>query len=304
MASKVRFMCTKNLVRILMVRTIPRSFFFFLNDPAPPEISPLPLPDALPIGPPAGTAVSDQQLRLSPSPLPSPARAEGVLLEVSGLTAGYGAGPIVFGVDLEVAQKEIIALIGANGAGKSTLLGVLSGLVPSSGGSVRLAGRDITNAQPDAVVAAGLAHVPQGRRLFATMSVEKNLLLGAYLRRGPQVRQDLERVLGYFPALEDKLARDAGTLSGGEQQMVAIGRGLMARPRLLMIDEPSLGLAPKVVERVVEVATEIHREGIAMLLVEQDVVVALDAAARAYVLESGRVALSGRAGDVERDPAV
>ena len=239
----------------------------------------------------AGTAVSDQ----APG---------GQLLQVSGLTAGYGAGPILFGVDLEVAQGEMVALIGANGAGKSTLLGVLSGLVPSSGGSVRLAGRDITNAQPDAVVAAGLAHVPQGRRLFATMSVEKNLLLGAYLRRGPEVREDLERVLGYFPALADKLDRDAGTLSGGEQQMVAIGRGLMGRPKLLMIDEPSLGLSPKVVERVVEVATEIHRGGTAMLLVEQDVVLALEAASRAYVLENGRIALSGRSEELERDPAV
>jgi len=253
---------------------------------------------------PTGTPVSER-LRPSPSPRTSPAtRGDRVLLEVCDLTAGYGAGPILFGVDLEVAQGEMVALIGANGAGKSTLLGVLSGLVRCSGGSVRLAGRDITNAQPDAVVAAGLAHVPQGRRLFATMSVEKNLLLGAYLRRGPEVRDDLERVLGYFPALVDKLDRDAGTLSGGEQQMVAIGRGLMGRPKLLMIDEPSLGLSPKVVERVVEVATEIHRGGTAMLLVEQDVVLALEAASRAYVLENGRIALSGRSEELERDPAV
>ncbi|HKF75944.1 MAG TPA: ABC transporter ATP-binding protein [Candidatus Dormibacteraeota bacterium] len=226
------------------------------------------------------------------------------LLQVRGLTAGYHAGPVLFGVDMDVAVGELVALIGANGAGKSTLLGVLSGLVPSAGGRVRFAGRDITDAQPDAIVAAGLAHVPQGRRLFATMSVEKNLRLGAYLRRDREVRQDLDRVLDYFPALADKLARDAGTLSGGEQQMVAIGRGLMARPRLLMIDEPSLGLAPKVVERVVDVAAEISRGGIAVLLVEQDVVIALDVARRAYVLENGRFALSGRSEDVERDPAV
>jgi len=225
-------------------------------------------------------------------------------LEVRGLTAGYGAGPVLFGVDLDVRHGELVALIGANGAGKSTLLGVLSGLVPGSGGVVRFDGRDITHAQPNAVVAAGLAHVPQGRRLFATMSVEKNLMLGAYLRRGPEVRQDLQRVLGYFPALQDKLARDAGTLSGGEQQMVAIGRGLMGRPKLLMIDEPSLGLAPNVVERVVEVATEVNRNGTAVLLVEQDVVIALEAASRAYVLENGHVTLSGRSDDLERDPAV
>ena len=226
------------------------------------------------------------------------------LLTVRGLTAGYDAGPVLFGIDMDVAAGELVALIGANGAGKSTLLGVLSGLVRSSAGSVRLAGRDITNARPDAIVAAGLVHVPQGRRLFGTMSVEKNLLLGAHLRRDREVRTDLEQVLGHFPALADKLSRDARTLSGGEQQMVAIGRGLMGRPRLLMIDEPSLGLAPNVVERVVEVAAEISGEGIAVLLVEQDVVTALDAAPRAYVLENGRFVLSGSSDEVERDPAV
>jgi branched-chain amino acid transport system ATP-binding protein len=226
------------------------------------------------------------------------------LLQVRDLTAGYGAGPVLFGVDLDVGQGELVALIGANGAGKSTLLGVLSGLVPSTGGVVRFAGRDITRAQPDAIVAAGLAHVPQGRRLFATMSVRKNLLLGAYRRRDREVGQDLERVLGYFPALRDKLARSAGTLSGGEQQMVAIGRGLMARPRLLMIDEPSLGLAPNVVERVVAVAAEINQDGTAVLLVDQDVVIALEASARAYVLENGRVVLSGSSDELERNPAI
>ena len=253
----------------------------------------------------------EQRWGLPPSPQPSPARGEGekgegeaLLLEVRGLTAGYGAGPVLFGVDLEVGRGELVALIGANGAGKSTLLGVLSGLVPSISGSVRLAGHDITRAHPDAVVAAGLAHVPQGRRLFANLSVEKNLLLGAYLRRGPEVRQDVDRVLAYFPPLKDLLSRAAGTLSGGEQQMVAIGRGLMARPKLLMIDEPSLGLAPKVVERVVEVAAEINRDGTAMLLVEQDVAVALEAASRAYVMENGLIAVSGPARELERDPAV
>jgi branched-chain amino acid transport system ATP-binding protein len=149
-----------------------------------------------------------------------------------------------------------------------------------------------------------MMHVPQGRRLFATISVERNLLLGAYLRRDKEVRSDLERVLGYFPALQDKLARDAGTLSGGEQQMVAIGRGLMGRPRLLMIDEPSLGLAPKVVETVIEVAAAINRDGTSVLLVEQDVLVALEAADRGYVLENGRVVLSGPAARLREDPAV
>src|SRR6202521_2805280 len=166
------------------------------------------------------------------------------LLQVRGLNAGYDAGPVLFGIDLEIAPSELIALVGANGAGKSTLLGVLSGLVRATSGSITLAGADVTNARPEVLVRNGVAHVPQGRRLFGTISVEKNLLLGAYLRRDREIRADLERVLGYFPALKDKLGREAGTLSGGEQQMVALGRGLMARPKLLMVDELSLGLAP------------------------------------------------------------
>src|SRR5262245_45760639 len=166
------------------------------------------------------------------------------LLRVRGLTAGFGAGPVLFGVDLDLHAGELVALIGANGAGKSTLLGVLSGLLPATSGSVVFDGRDVTNWRPERLVGAGLVHVPQGRRLFASLSVARNLRLGAYRRRDGEVEADLGRVLGYFPALADKLRRDAGTLSGGEQQMVAIGRGLMARPRLLMIDEPSRGLAP------------------------------------------------------------
>jgi branched-chain amino acid transport system ATP-binding protein len=226
------------------------------------------------------------------------------LLNVRGLNAGFDAGPVLFGIDLEVLAGELIALVGANGAGKSTLLGVLSGLVQATSGTVTLSGEDVTNARPEVLVRKGVAHVPQGRRLFGTMSVEKNLMLGAYLRRDNEVRDDLGRVLDHFPALKDKLAREAGTLSGGEQQMVAIGRGMMARPKLLMVDELSLGLAPKVVDRLIDVIRDIHREGMALLLVEQDVLVALDAANRAYVLENGRVALSGAAADVKDDPGV
>ncbi len=226
------------------------------------------------------------------------------LLRVRGLTAGFGAGPVLFGIDMDVAEGELIAVIGANGAGKSTLLGTLSGLVRPTAGTVSLNGVDITGARPEAVVKAGIAHVPQGRRLFGTLTVERNLMLGAYLRRDREVRADLERVLGYFPALADKLGRDAANLSGGEQQMVAIGRGLMARPRLLMIDELSLGLAPKVVERLIEVAREINQGGTTMLLVEQDVLVALEAADRGYVLENGRVAMSGPAATLREDPGV
>lgn len=211
---------------------------------------------------------------------------------------------MLFGIDLDVAAGELVALVGANGAGKSTLLGTLSGLVRATSGTVTFAGRDITNVRPEVIVKAGIAHVPQGRRLFGPLSVEKNLLLGAHLRRDRDVRSDLARVLGYFPALKDKLAREAGTLSGGEQQMVAIGRGLMAKPKLLMVDELSLGLAPKVVDRLVDVVQGINRDGTSLLLVEQDVLVALDVADRAYVLENGRVVLAGRAAELKDDPGV
>jgi len=226
------------------------------------------------------------------------------LLKVRGLTAGYDAGPVLFGIDLDIAPSELIALVGANGAGKSTLLGVLSGLVRATSGTITLAGEDATNARPEVLVRRGVAHVPQGRRLFGTMSVEKNLMLGAYLRRDAGVRDDFIGVLDHFPALKDKLSREAGNLSGGEQQMVAIGRGMMARPKLLMVDELSLGLAPKIVDRLIDVVQQINREGMALLLVEQDVLVALDAANRAYVLENGRVVLSGLAAEVRDDPGV
>jgi len=230
--------------------------------------------------------------------------ADDVLLEVRGLTAGFGAGPVLFGVDLDFRAGELLALIGANGAGKSTLLGTLSGLVRTTSGTVLFGGREITDARPEAIVQAGLAHVPQGRRLFGTLTVERNLLLGAYLRRDREIRADIARVVEYFPALADKLGRDAGNLSGGEQQMVAIGRGLMARHRLLMLDELSLGLAPKVVERLIDVAREINRDGTSLLLVEQDVLVALEAADRGYVLENGRIALAGPAAELRADPGV
>ena len=221
-----------------------------------------------------------------------------------GLTAGFAAGPVLFGIDLEIAPGELIALVGANGAGKSTLLGTLSGLVRASAGTVAFEGREITNLRPEVVVRAGVAHVPQGRRLFDTMSVEKNLRLGAYARRDGNIDAELQNVLEYFPALKDKLNREAGTLSGGEQQMVAIGRGLMARPKLLMLDELSLGLAPKIVDRLIDVIQEINAAGTALLLVEQDVLVALDVAQRAYVLENGRIVLSGAAAEVRDDPNV
>lgn len=225
-------------------------------------------------------------------------------LEVRGLSAGFGAGPVLFEIDLDVAPGELVALVGANGAGKSTLLGTVSGLVRPMAGTIGFGGRQLAGARPEAIVAAGIAHVPQGRRLFGPLSVEQNLLLGAYRRRDGEIRQDLRRVLDYFPALADKLDRDAGVLSGGEQQMVAIGRGLMARPRLLMVDEPSLGLAPNVMDRVMEAVKTINQDGTAVLLVEQDVALALDIADRGYVLENGRIVLTAPASELRRDPSV
>jgi len=226
------------------------------------------------------------------------------LLQVDKLSTGYGMTPVLFGVDLELSPGELVALIGANGAGKSTLLGALSGLVRISGGRVRFADRPVGGLRPEVIVASGLIHVPQGRRLFGSMTVARNLLLGAYRRHDRKVHDDLQRILGYFPALRDKLDREAGTLSGGEQQMVAIGRGLMGRPKLLMIDEPSLGLAPNIVDRVMEIVKAINEDGTAVLLVEQDVVLALEIADRGYVLENGRIVMSGPASDLRRDPAI
>ena len=226
------------------------------------------------------------------------------LLEVDRLSAGYGLTPVLFAVDLELSAGELVALIGGNGAGKSTLLGALSGLVGTTAGRVRFADRTVTALRPEAIVASGLIHVPQGRRLFGSMTVERNLVLGAYRRHDRQVQDDLQRILGYFPALRDKLNREAGTLSGGEQQMAAIGRGLMGRPKLLMIDEPSLGLAPNIVDRVMEIVKAINQDGTAVLLVEQDVVLALDIADRGYVLENGRIVMSGQASNLRRDPAI
>jgi branched-chain amino acid transport system ATP-binding protein len=228
----------------------------------------------------------------------------GPLLIVQDLRSGYEAGPVLFGVNVDVSEGEMVAIIGSNGAGKSTLLGTLSGLVPTTSGSTTLGGKDLTGQSPQRRLAAGLAHVPQGRRLFGDLTVHRNLMLGAYLRRDADVKGDLDRVIDYFPTLKDKLGRDAGTLSGGEQQMVAIGRGLMGRPRVLMVDELSLGLAPKVAEGLLQILRAICGEGTAMLLVEQDVVLALEVADRGYVLENGQVALSGSAEALAQDPQV
>jgi branched-chain amino acid transport system ATP-binding protein len=228
------------------------------------------------------------------------------LLQVKNLCAGYGQVQVLWGADLAVERGSIACLVGSNGAGKSTLLRAISGLVKPTGGRVRLGNRDLTNATPDEILSAGIAHVPEGRRLFKGLSVRDNLLLGAYLRREPLVdlERDLEKIYTLFPILGERQRQDATTLSGGEQQMCAIGRGMMARPRLLMIDELSLGLAPRVVERIAEVLREINGSGLTILLVEQDVFTAFEIADHAYVLETGRISVAGATSALADDPRI
>ncbi len=226
-------------------------------------------------------------------------------LGVSHLQAGYGDVQVLWDVSLEIAPGEAVCIIGSNGAGKTTLMRCLSGLVRVRAGEIRVDGFDATSSDTATLVRAGIAHVPEGRRLFSGMSVHDNLLMGAYLRDDKaNFATDLERVYAMFPILAERRRQDAGTLSGGEQQMCAIGRGLMARPSLLMIDELSLGLAPLAVELPMDRLREINRAGVAILLVEQDVMTALDLAQRAYVIERGRVTKSGVSRDLATDPAI
>jgi branched-chain amino acid transport system ATP-binding protein len=227
------------------------------------------------------------------------------LLEIDGLTAGYGDIQVLWGIDLAVEAGSITCIVGSNGAGKTTLLGTVSGLVPATGGRIRFAGQDITRAGPEAVLKAGIAQVPEGRRLFRGLTVHDNLLLGAYLRDDKRgIQEDLDYVFSVFPILEERARQEADTLSGGEQQMCAIGRGIMSRPRLLMIDELSLGLAPRMVDRLGEALLEINRKGITVLLVEQDVITALELSSRAFVIETGRVVTTGDSRALADDPAI
>jgi branched-chain amino acid transport system ATP-binding protein len=218
-----------------------------------------------------------------------------MLLDVVGLKAGYGFVPVLRDISLQVAPKEVIAVLGANGAGKSTLNRILSGLLRPWGGVVRFDGVDATGADAAQMVAAGLIHVPEGRRIFPNMNVRENLELGSY-RRGRRDRaRNLERVFGIFPRLKERVQQIAGTLSGGEQQMLAIGRGLMGDPKLLILDEPSLGLSPLLVEEMFSLIGQIREEGPSILLVEQNVVQSLMVASRAYLLEHGTIAMQGTA---------
>ncbi len=227
------------------------------------------------------------------------------LLTIEGLSAGYGDVRALWDISLAVEASEITCIVGSNGAGKTTLLRTISGLVPASSGRISFAGEDVTALPADAILARGIAHVPEARRLFRGLNVRDNLLLGAYLRRdNAEIERDLDYVFALFPILRERQRQDAITLSGGEQQMCAIGRGIMSRPKLLMIDELSLGLAPRLVERLGEALLEINRTGITILLVEQDVMTAFEIARHGLIIETGRVGLRGTTAMLADDPGI
>jgi branched-chain amino acid transport system ATP-binding protein len=224
------------------------------------------------------------------------------LLAVSGLRVGYGPTEILRGVDLLVGEGEIVAVLGSNGTGKSTLNRTISGVMRATHGAIRFVDAAIEREPPKAIVARGLIHVPEGRRIFPNLTVSENLDLGAFRRARARRGINRSRVFSIFPRLLERRSQRAGTLSGGEQQMLAIGRGLMAEPRLLILDEPSLGLSPLLVEELFALIKTINAEGIAILLVEQNVVQSLEVAQRAYILDNGRFVLQGRAADIRNDP--
>ena len=227
------------------------------------------------------------------------------MLELSNIDAGYGSFQALFGISMSVKAGEAVAVIGSNGAGKTTLLRVISGLLPATGGTMSMESASLRDTEPHKIIETGIAHVPEGRRLFPRLSVENNLKIGAYI---PAARAKFDERLAFvyelFPRLKERRTQLAGTLSGGEQQMCAIGRALMARPRLLMLDEPSMGLAPIFVEKVFETIVEINEQGTPILLVEQNALMALEVASRGYVLQTGTIALSGSAKSLREDEGV
>jgi branched-chain amino acid transport system ATP-binding protein len=227
------------------------------------------------------------------------------MLEVTGLSSGYGAAPALWDVSLTLAAGELVCVVGPNGAGKTTLINTIAGVNPIRGGRIAMDGRDLTRLPPHRFCDEGIALVPEGRRLFVGMTVRENLDIGGY-RRGARAQRarSLEQVCTLFPVVRDTLDRPAGTLSGGQQQMVAIGRALMARPRLLLLDEPSLGLAPLIVVALFDAIREIHESGTAVLLVEQNVTMALNIAHRAYVLDEGRIVAEGEPSALAAQPAL
>jgi len=227
------------------------------------------------------------------------------ILRVQDLAVNYGAIQALQGISFHVEEGEIVTLIGANGAGKSTTLKTISGLLFPRRGSIHYQGESITGRPADAIVKMGVVHVPEGRNIFAPLTVRENLEMGAYTRRDRgEVARSMQRVFTSFPRLEERLSQLGGTLSGGEQQMLAMGRGLMAQPKLLLLDEPSMGLAPILVEEIFRIVTEINAQGVSILLVEQNAAMALSVADRAYVLETGRIVLEGPAQRVREDPDV
>jgi branched-chain amino acid transport system ATP-binding protein len=227
------------------------------------------------------------------------------VLRLEGLRAGYGPIEALRGLDLEVREGELVCLLGANGAGKSSTLRAISGLLRARGGRIVFDGREIHGLEPSAILRAGIAHCPEGRRVFPHLTVEENLAMGAYVRRDrAAIAEDLERVCAHFPILAERRRQAAGTLSGGEQQMLAIARSLMARPRLILFDEPSLGLAPTVVETTFGIIADIRRRGTTVLMVEQNAYLALRMADRGYVMETGRIVLHGPARDLLHDDHV
>jgi len=227
------------------------------------------------------------------------------VLKVEGVAAAYGAVAALRGIDLTVAPGELVCLIGANGAGKSSTLRAISGLLRPSAGRIVFDGNEIQGQEPAAILETGIAHCPEGRRVFPHLTVHENLAMGAYVRRDRHaVTADIERVCAHFPILGERRRQMAGTLSGGEQQMLAIGRALMSRPRLILLDEPSLGLAPAIVEATFAIIAGIRREGTTVLIVEQNAYLALRMADRGYVMETGRIVLEGRASDLLADDHV
>ncbi len=226
------------------------------------------------------------------------------LLEVNDIHVYYGAIHAIKGISFQVEEGEIVTLIGANGAGKTTTLQTISGLLHSRGGSITFDGREIGGVPAHKLVAHGLAQVPEGRRVFLQMTVEENLEMGAFIQKGADISGDLEQVYQRFPRLKERRGQIAGTLSGGEQQMLAMGRALMSRPKLLMLDEPSMGLAPILVEQIFDIIKELHKSGSTILLVEQNAQAALSIADRGYVLETGRVVTSGTGEELIRSPEI